>query len=99
MRTLASIFDRFSMRRVTLTFLFLLSCQEKRGEVIDNADSATELMLISSGELMPYKTIRINSVDFDLVVNEKTDTIYLATRDKNFETPEGYAVGTKFAQL
>ncbi|MBS1755511.1 MAG: hypothetical protein JST34_15835 [Bacteroidetes bacterium] len=60
--------------------------------------SLGKMTLVSSGQMSPYTTIKIDGCDFDLVANE-TDTTYLATNDKKFQTPEGYKVGTKFSEL
>ena len=57
-----------------------------------------KMTLISSGQMSPYTTIKIDGCDFDLVISDN-DTIYLATKDKKFQTPEGYTVGTKFSEL
>ena len=55
-------------------------------------------LLISSGQSSAFTTIQINGCDFDLVY-DKGDTIYLATTDKDFQTPEGYRIGTKLFDL
>ncbi len=60
--------------------------------------SIDKMILVSSGQISPYKTIKLNGCDFDLVTRDN-DTIYLATSDKKFQTPEGYKVGTKFSEL
>ena len=57
-----------------------------------------KMTLVSSGQILPYTTIKIDGCNFDLVTRDN-DTIYLATKDKNFQTPEGYKVGTKFSEL
>jgi hypothetical protein len=56
------------------------------------------MTLVSSGQMSPYTTIKINDCKFDLVTSGN-DTIYLATNDKAFQTSEGYKVGTKFSEL
>jgi hypothetical protein len=55
-------------------------------------------ILVSSGQMSPYTTVKIDGCDFDLVTRDN-DTIYLTTNDKKFKTPEGYKVGTKFSEL
>src|SRR5690606_30856626 len=60
--------------------------------------SLGKMTLASSGQMSPYTTIKIDGCDFDLVTSDG-DTTYLATKDKKFQTPEGYEVGTKFSEL
>ena len=57
-----------------------------------------KMTLVSSGQMSPYTTIKIDGCNFDLV-QQGNDTIYLATNDKKFQTSEGYTVGTKFSEL
>ncbi|MEO6232929.1 MAG: hypothetical protein ABJB11_00040 [Ferruginibacter sp.] len=57
-----------------------------------------KMILISSGQISPCKTVVINGYNFDLVTSDN-DTIYLATHDKKFQTPEGFKVGTKLSEL
>ena len=57
-----------------------------------------KMILVSSGQMSPYTTIKIGSCYFDLVMSDN-DTTYLATRDKRFRTPEGYKVGSAFSEL
>lgn len=64
----------------------------------DTDNGMVNLTLVSAGQLSRYKTVRINGVEFDLVLSG-TDTTYLATSDTHFQTPEGYQVGTRFAEL
>jgi len=54
--------------------------------------------LVSSGQFYPYRTIQIDDSKFDLVL-KGIDTIYLATNDKSFITPEGFKVGMKLSEL
>jgi hypothetical protein len=60
--------------------------------------SLGKMTLVSSGQMSPYTTIQIDGCNFDLVTSDN-DTTYLATRDKKFQTPEGYKVGTNFSEL
>ena len=60
--------------------------------------SLRNMTLVSSGQMSPYTTIKIDGCDFELVTNDN-DTIYLATNDEKFQTPEGYKVGTSFTKL
>lgn len=55
-------------------------------------------ILVSSGQLSKYETVKINNIDFNLVVENK-DTIYLSTNETKFIVKEGYNVGTKFSEL
>lgn len=56
------------------------------------------MILVSSGQISPSKTVKIGGCDFDLVTSDN-DTTYLATNDRQFQTPEGYKVGTKLSEL
>lgn len=60
--------------------------------------SFDKMTLVSSGQMSPYTTIKIDGCNFDLVTSGN-DTVYLATSDKRFQTPEGYNVETKFSEL
>lgn len=60
--------------------------------------SLGKMTLVSSGQMSPYTKVKIDGSDFDLVTKDK-DTTYLATKDKRFQTPEGYKVGTKLSEL
>ena len=57
-----------------------------------------KMTLVSSGQMSPSTTVKIDGSDFDLVTSDN-DTIYLGTNDKRFQTPEGYKVGTKLSEL
>ena len=86
------------IKYLTLTSLLFLSCQEKK-QIIHNVDNDKKgLVLVSSGQSEPYDTVKINNIDFDLVVDETADTLYLGTKDKNFTT-SGFRIGTKFGQI
>ena len=67
------------------------------GDTLPNI-SLGKMALVSSGQMSPYKSIKIGGFDFDLVMSNN-DTTYLATNDNKFQTPEGYKVGTKFSDL
>ena len=60
--------------------------------------SLGKLTLVSSAQISPCTTVKINGSDFDLVTRDN-DTIYLTTNDKRFQTPEGYKVGTRLSEL
>jgi len=60
--------------------------------------SLDKMTLVSSGQMSPYTTIKIDGCNFDLVTRDN-DTVYLATNEIKFLTPEGYKVGTKFSEL
>lgn len=93
-------FESSMMKYLTLTFLLLVSCQEKKEKALHSIDNKEKRqILISSGQFEPYETIKINNIDFDLVVNETADTIYLGTKDTNFTTADGFTVGAKFGEL
>jgi hypothetical protein len=55
--------------------------------------------MISSAQFAPYTDIVYAGADFQLVINQENDTIYLATNDVKFVTPEGYKVGEKWKIL
>ncbi|SEQ93932.1 hypothetical protein [Epilithonimonas lactis] len=55
-------------------------------------------ILISSGQMSKSKIVKINSIDFDLVLKNR-DTIYLATTDSRFIIKEGLNVGKKISEL
>ncbi len=57
-----------------------------------------KMILVSTGQISPGTTIKIDGYNFDLVA-KGNDTIYLTTNDKKFQTPEGYKVGVKFSEL
>lgn len=57
-----------------------------------------KMILVSSGQILPYITVKIDGCNFDLVTRDK-DTVYLATTDKKFKTLEGYKTGTNFSEL
>ena len=62
------------------------------------SDTIGKMILISSGQAEPYKEVKINGHDFDLVLRDG-DTIYLATIDQTFKTPEGFHVGMQLSEL
>jgi hypothetical protein len=60
--------------------------------------SPRKMTQVSSGQISPYTTVKIDGCNFDLVTRG-SDTVYLATRDNKFQTPEGFKIGTKFSEL
>ncbi len=48
---------------------------------------------------MPYESVVIDKCRFDLVTNDKDDTLFIATTDTNFLTPDGYQVGMKLSEI
>lgn len=74
---------------LTIFFTTTLLGQNQSGKII----------LISSGQLSKSEAIKINDVNFDLVMNNDHDTIYLATMEPKFITKEGIRVGTKVSEL
>jgi hypothetical protein len=82
---------------ILATTLLVLSCQIQKSK--PSADSTSRLILISSGQFETGKEISIDGYIFDIVLNEKSDTIYLATADKSFITSDGFRIGTRFGQL
>ncbi|WP_379963220.1 hypothetical protein [Epilithonimonas sp. UC225_85] len=55
-------------------------------------------ILISNGQISKSKIVKINSIDFDLILKNR-DTIYLATTDSKFIIKEGLNVGSKISEL
>ena len=55
-------------------------------------------ILISSGQISKSKAVKINAVNFDLVLKNR-DTVYLQTTESKFVTEEGISVGKKFSEL
>ena len=49
--------------------------------------SLPKLTLVSSAQISPCTTVKINGSDFDLVTRDN-DTIYLTTNDKRFQTQQ-----------
>lgn len=58
-----------------------------------------EVVMVSSGEMHPSSRYTWNEAQFNVVVNEKQDTIYLQTMDPTFHTAEGYHVNTLYRDL
>lgn len=58
-----------------------------------------KLILISSGQMMPYESVIADKCKFELVKDGKGDTVFIATTDMNFITAEGYKVGMKLSEL
>ena len=87
---------------VTITFLFCscIDTGQDKAQLANTSEniSLAKMILVSSGQMSPYTTIQIDGSNFDLVINDN-DTTYLATRDRKFQTPEGYKVGTRFLEL
>lgn len=45
------------------------------------------------------KTITIDKIKYQIVLNSHGDTIYMATRDPRLITEEGYKVGTQWSEI
>ena len=58
----------------------------------------TKLLLMNSGSMQPYTTVKIKNSYFDIVMS-LSDTIYISTTDTTFQTIEGYKVGTLYSEL
>ena len=71
-------------------------------ELLGNIDFGNVIM-ISAGQMSPFKKVKFKGCMFNLVLEEDksltNDTIYFATHDTRFKTPEGFSVGTKFSSL
>lgn len=57
-----------------------------------------KFILVSSGQISKSKTVKINNLNFNLVLDDK-DTVYLQTTESTFVTKEGISVGKKFSEL
>lgn len=87
----------------------LLSCgnvsKEKNISIFrtktEKADSLKipKVSMTNSSSLEPSKDIILDRINFSIVQNKKGDTTFLATRDVNFKTPEGYSVGNQFKDI
>ena len=56
-------------------------------------------LMISASQVEMAKEIELYGCDFDVVVHDASDTIYLATSDPDFITSEKFRVGTKLGQI
>jgi hypothetical protein len=99
---------------LNLTFIIislLSSCKQiiiKNQSELDSVKSNTNairnihfdsLLLISSGQISPYKNIKIDNAIFQIVKSSDGDTVYLGTSDISFITPEGYKVGMELKAI
>lgn len=96
---------------VTLSLLFILtSCSEKSEpepsmkktlEVGDyvfvNKEQASDETYGTSKPIT--KTITIDKIKYQIVLNSHGDTIYMATRDPRLITEEGYKIGTQWSEI
>ena len=92
-----------------IAFVFgLCSCHNVDNNQKPAADTSTKtasppdtvkLLMVGSAQIMPYKTIHIGGIAFELVTDDRNDTSFLATSDKNFVTPEGYRIGMSLKQI
>jgi len=57
------------------------------------------LLLVSSAQMSPYRTINIGNSAFQLVKDSKGDTSFIGTWHKSFMTPEGYKVGMSLQRV
>jgi hypothetical protein len=78
-----------------ILILFTLNIFAQKSDKLKIIDKR---ILVSSGQLSKYEKVKINNIDFKLVVENK-DTIYLSTNEVKFIVKEGYNVGTKFSEL
>jgi hypothetical protein len=58
----------------------------------------SKMIMIASGQISPYKEIKIQGINFNLVL-DGADTTYLATTEESFTTPEGLSVGMQLSEL
>jgi hypothetical protein len=82
------------MKLILILVLFTLNVFGQKSKT----ENSENRILVSSGQLSKYETIKMNNINFELVLKNK-DTIYLATSETRFKTREGYSVGTKFSDL
>jgi hypothetical protein len=93
---------------VPLAALLLVACStetpKKTVKLNPNQLTTTEegvmmkRVLISAGQSMQGKEIKLNGHTFDLVLDKK-DTLYLATSDNGFLTPEKIHSGMLFSEI
>jgi hypothetical protein len=65
----------------------------------DEEGPVTKHILVSAGTTKEGTEIKMYGSKFDLVVENNKDTVYLATSQKLFHTPEKHHVGMKFSEL
>ena len=81
-----------------LSLILILVTLNVFGQKETDGKDAIKMLLTSSSSFSNYETVKINKIDFDLVLQDK-DTIYLQTIDKEFVIDAGIHVGTKFSEL
>ena len=57
------------------------------------------LLLVSSGQMSPFKTVNIDNIYFQLVKDAQGDTSFIGTRDQAFMTREGYKINMRLWQI
>ncbi len=82
------------MKLKLIVLLFTLNVFGQKS-ITENSENR---ILVSSGQISKFETIKMNNINFELVLKNK-DTIYLGTSETKFKTKEGYTVGTKFSDL
>lgn len=61
--------------------------------------SEMEVVMVSSGQLYPSNKHIVDQIEFNVVLDENQDTLYVQTMDPNFKTPEGYHVNITLKDL
>ena len=64
----------------------------------DTKISLGKMIQISSGQITQCTEVKIKGLSFDLILNGG-DTTYLATKEKQFKTPEGFSIGMLLSEL
>jgi hypothetical protein len=64
-----------------------------------SSNKTGKLLMTTSSNLEPSYDIQLYKCDFSIVLNENGDTTHWSTNDKDFRTPEGYKIGTKWNEL
>lgn len=80
-------------------FLFSFCISVAWGQESYDPFSEMEVLMVSSGQLYPSQKWKFSDFEFNVVIDEKQDTIYIQTMDPNFQTKEGYHVNSQFKDL
>jgi hypothetical protein len=57
------------------------------------------LLVVSSGQMSPFKTVNIDNIFFQLLIDAQGDTSFIGTRNQAFMTPEGYKINTRLGLI
>lgn len=93
--------------------LFLFGCSPKskknnnvegsisviKNDTVIEEEKIGKMFMTTSSNLEPSKDIKLYDCDFTIVLNDSGDTTHWSTNDNNFNTPEGFKVGTNWNKL